>query len=118
MPREDVARSQRERLFGATVACVASQGYEATTVADLLELSGVSRSAFYEHFRDKEDCVLATFDALIARSVRLMSGEMSGNGSWDARATSALDTLLRTIVQQKAAASLCFCDIYAVGERG
>lgn len=118
MPREDVARSQRERLFGATVACVASKGYEATTVADLLELSGVSRSAFYEHFRDKEDCVLATFDALISRSMKLARAEMDRNGSWDARATNALDTLFEAIVEQEAAASLCFCDIYAVGERG
>ena len=37
-PREEVARNQRERLFGAMVACVAEKGYEATTVADLLEL--------------------------------------------------------------------------------
>jgi AcrR family transcriptional regulator len=118
MPREDVARSQRERLFGATVACVASQGYEATTVADLLDLSGVSRSAFYEHFRDKEDCVLATFDALVARTVKLVRAEVEQNGSWDARATYALDMLFDAIVKQKAAASLCFCDIYAVGERG
>jgi AcrR family transcriptional regulator len=118
MAREDVARSQRERLFGATVACVASQGYEATTVADLLELSGVSRSAFYEHFRDKEDCVLATFEELIEGSMSLVRAEMDQDGSWDARATHALDALFDAIVKQEAAASLCFCDIYAVGERG
>ena len=118
MAREDVTRSQRERLFGATVACVASQGYEATTVADLLELSGVSRSAFYEHFRDKEECVLATFEALIERSVSLVRADGDQNGSWDARATLALDKLFNAIVEQEAAASLCFSDIYAVGERG
>jgi AcrR family transcriptional regulator len=118
MPREDVARSQRERLFAATVACVASKGYEATTVADLLELSGVSRSAFYEHFRDKEDCVLATFDALVAMSVGLVRDELGKEGSIAERARNALDVLFETIVRQEAAASLCFCDIYAVGERG
>lgn len=118
MPREDVARSQRERLFAATVACVASKGYEATTVADLLELSGVSRSAFYEHFRDKEDCVLATFEALVSMSVGLVRSELSKEGPIAERARSALDLLFETIVRQEAAASLCFCDIYAVGERG
>jgi AcrR family transcriptional regulator len=118
MPREDVARSQRERLFGATVACIASQGYEATTVADLLELSGVSRSAFYEHFHDKEDCVLAAFDAVVARSAKLVDGEMSRNGSGDTGATNALDAVLKAIAEQEAAASLCFSDIYAAGERG
>jgi AcrR family transcriptional regulator len=118
MPREDVARSQRERLFAATVAAIASKGYEATTVADLLGLSGVSRSAFYEHFRDKEDCVLATFDALVAMSVGLVRTELSEKGPIEERARRALDLLFETIVEQEAAASLCFCDIYAVGERG
>lgn len=119
MPREDVARSQRERLFAATVACVASKGYEATTVADLLELSGVSRSAFYEHFRDKEDCMLATFDALVAMSVGLVRNQLGKKeGPMAERARMSLDLLFETIVRQEAAASLCFCDIYAVGERG
>ena len=65
MPREEADRNQRERLFAATVAMVAEKGYEATTVADLVELSGVSRSAFYRHFEDKQECFLAAAEALI-----------------------------------------------------
>ena len=42
----------------AMVATVADKGYEATTVADLVKLSGVSRSAFYRHFEDKQECFL------------------------------------------------------------
>src|SRR3954452_4128221 len=71
IPREEVMRSQRERLFAASVACVSSKGYEATTVADLLETSGVSRSAFYEHFLDKEECVLTTFETLVEMAERM-----------------------------------------------
>ena len=47
------------------VANVAEKGYEATTVADLVELSGVSRSAFYKHFSDKQACFLAAIEALV-----------------------------------------------------
>ena len=32
------------------VAIVAKKGFESTTVADLIKLSGVSSSAFYKHF--------------------------------------------------------------------
>jgi hypothetical protein len=46
-PPEEAERNQRERLFAAIVATVAEKGYEATTVADLVKLSGVSGSAFY-----------------------------------------------------------------------
>lgn len=118
MPREDVARSQRERLFAATVACVASKSYEATSVADLLELSGVSRSAFYEHFRDKEECTVATFEALVEKSVELIRSRIKADESPEERVDTALEILFRSIVAQEAAASLCFCDIHTVGERG
>lgn len=118
MPREDVARSQRERLFAATVACVASRGYEATTVADLLELSGVSRSAFYEHFHDKEDCTVATFHALVEKSVEMIRRQVDQIESPEERAVRALDLLFNSVVAQEAAASLCFGDIHTVGERG
>jgi AcrR family transcriptional regulator len=118
MPREDVARSQRERLLAATVACIASQGYEATTVASLLELSGVSRSAFYEHFRDKEDCVLATFEALTEMAKATLKEKLSEEASAEERARRSLELLFESIAKQPATARLCFCDIYAVGERG
>ena len=59
-----VTRNQRERMYAATVAAVAENGYEATRVADIVKLSGVSRSAFYKHFDDKLDCFLATLDEL------------------------------------------------------
>ncbi len=118
MPREEVERSQRERLFAATVACVAAKGYEQTTVADLLELSGVSRSAFYEHFRDKEDCLVATFEELATRSLELVEERLSEDGSWEERARAAMEGLLEMMVEQPAAAKLCFSDVYSIGERG
>src|SRR4051794_3558242 len=48
---EDSERSQRERLFGAMVALSAEQGYEATKIGDLVKVAGVSRAAFYDHFK-------------------------------------------------------------------
>src|SRR5690349_14835356 len=74
--REEGARNQLERLYGAMVASVADKGYAATTVGDLLELSGVSRSSFYDLFRDKEDCFLATFDALHDLAMAIVSTEL------------------------------------------
>ena len=55
-PREQVIANQRERLFGALVATVAAKGYEATTVGDLAELSGVSSRTFYDLYPDKRAC--------------------------------------------------------------
>jgi AcrR family transcriptional regulator len=119
LARDEVAKNQRERLFGATVACIAEKGYEETTVADLLELSGVSRSAFYEHFHDKEACFIATFEGVSEQAMELVSQELGKeNGSWEGRARAALDRTFETIVNQPAAARLCFDGVYTAGEPG
>ena len=76
-PREEAERNQRERLFAAMVATVAEKGYEATTVADLVELSGVSRSAFYRHYDDKQACFLAAVEAMVEPALTRIGGDES-----------------------------------------
>jgi AcrR family transcriptional regulator len=56
--------SQRERLLDAIVCETALSGYVATTVATLTARAHVSRTTFYEHFADKEECFLAAHSAL------------------------------------------------------
>jgi AcrR family transcriptional regulator len=58
----EVRRSQRERIVRAMLECVARDGYEATTVPEVVATARVSRNAFYEHFADKADCFLAVCD--------------------------------------------------------
>jgi AcrR family transcriptional regulator len=111
-----VAANQRERLFGAMVAAVAERGYENTRVADLLTISGVSRSTFYRHFDSKQDCFLATIDAVVANGgERVVSSFLEHDGPWQERFEVAFDTLVETIVESPAAAHLYYVDTYAVG---
>jgi AcrR family transcriptional regulator len=117
LPPEEVARNQRERLFAALVALVAEKGYEATRVADLLELSGVSRSAFYEHFADKEECLLAALDEFVAPAIRSLVEEGGGEIPSEERVREAFESLIQMIVDQAPASRLCFVEIYAAGPR-
>jgi AcrR family transcriptional regulator len=55
---------QRERLLGGMAKAVARRGYTDATVAQAIAYAGVSRSTFYEHFADKQECFLATFQQL------------------------------------------------------
>jgi AcrR family transcriptional regulator len=59
-----VLASQRDRIVEAVLDRVAEKGYSATTVADVVGAARVSRNAFYELFRDKEDCFLAACDEM------------------------------------------------------
>jgi AcrR family transcriptional regulator len=59
LPREEVARAQRERLLRAMVGVVAELGYANVRIADLVDRARVSRQSFYAQFADKEQCFLA-----------------------------------------------------------
>jgi AcrR family transcriptional regulator len=115
MPRKAVRANQRERLFGAMVAAVATKGYEATRVEDLVELSGVSRKAFYEHFADKQDCFFSTAQSLVDAGVGLVHHHYRGEGPWEERVRRALEAFVALLAAQPAAARLCFVEIHAAG---
>ncbi len=63
--RKVVEESQRIRLVEAMAKAVASKGYASTSVADVLALAGVSRKSFYEHFANKEECFVYTYDQAV-----------------------------------------------------
>jgi AcrR family transcriptional regulator len=63
---QSVERVHRERLQAAVVELIAKQGYAATTVDDLTSAAGVSTTGFYALYRNKRECVVDTWDALLA----------------------------------------------------
>jgi AcrR family transcriptional regulator len=99
------------------VIVVAEQGYENATVADLLEITGMSRNTFYKHFSNKQECFLATLDAVSERvGRRLLDTYREHEGPWDERLRAELDTAIDMIVRQPAAAKLFLVDAHAAGE--
>jgi AcrR family transcriptional regulator len=114
-PRDVAERNQRERLFAAMVATVARKGYEATRVADLSDLSGVSRSSFYQHFQDKEACFLAMVEALVEPVTERLNGGLEREDAEAIR--EAFEELIGALVEQPVAARVVF-DVYAAGPEG
>jgi AcrR family transcriptional regulator len=116
MPRPEVAKNQRERLFGAVVAVVAEKGYEASTVADVVEISGVSRSAFYEHFANKDECLAAAAEELIEPTLAAL-GEAAAKAGVD-EAEAIFEQFIELVRAQPAAARVCFVELHGAGESG
>lgn len=85
-------------MIDATIQVVGEKGYAEMTVADVIKRAGVSRRAFYENFSNREDCFLATYDAIMAESSEALAnalgvgGEQNGhaNGHNQAAATGSL----------------------------
>ena len=65
---------QRERLFEAAAAVFAETGYADASAESISRAAGMSKATFYEHFANKEECIVALFDyayeVLITRIVR------------------------------------------------
>ncbi|HEU5008426.1 MAG TPA: helix-turn-helix domain-containing protein [Jatrophihabitantaceae bacterium] len=62
----------RERLVVAAVDLFTEQGYDGTTVAQIAERAGVTRSTFFRHFTDKREVLAAgqeTLSGLLAEGI-------------------------------------------------
>lgn len=57
----------RERLISAARNLFHEQGYERTSIEDILEVSRVVRSNFYYHFKGKEHLALAVVESQMQR---------------------------------------------------
>jgi AcrR family transcriptional regulator len=118
---EQVAASQRERLFAAVIDAVAENGYVHTSVAHILRRAGVSRSTFYELFRDKEDCFVAALqarEALLAEVLEETAALVAGQcASPIERVEALLATYLDVVRSFPAEARALLIEVYAAGPR-
>ena len=53
---------QRERLLRAAAREFAERGYAGASSESISRRAGMSKATFYEHFANKEECMLALFD--------------------------------------------------------
>ena len=67
-PRDLDRRTQRTRkaISDAFLGLLFSRRYSAIRTADVIEAAGVGRSTFYEHFRNKDDVLVAVIEPLFA----------------------------------------------------
>lgn len=115
---ELATEDRRERLYAAMVASCELRGYESTSVADLLLLSGVSRATFYEHFENKADCFRATIEVLLKAAVAGIAASYESDLPWEERARLALQGFLELAAAQPAAAKVCLVEYQAAGSAG
>jgi AcrR family transcriptional regulator len=79
-PRQERARRTRERILETAATAFARDGYEGTSLNDLVRDSGVTKGAFYFHFGSKEELALATFrhkqEQMVERTLAAIPGDL------------------------------------------
>jgi AcrR family transcriptional regulator len=97
------------------VEAVARHGFAETTLRELVTLAGVSKSTFYEHFKDKQDCFLATFDDAILEIDRRVNEAFARPGGLRDKLLAGVGTLMDVAAEERAAASLVVVDSLTLG---
>lgn len=110
LTREQVAESQRERLLAAMAQEAAAGGYVGVTVTGLTKAASVSTRDFYEHFEGKEECFLATFDAVRDHLTALVEEAVAAEPDWPQQVISSLRALLDFFAGEPDLARLCLLE--------
>ncbi len=115
LTREEVEDSQRSRMLRAMAEAVAENGYASTPVSEVLKRARVSRETFYEHFANKEECFLASYDAAAALVLAAMGGGATPSGG-AALLDHVLERYLGTLAAEPAVARTFLIEVYAAGD--
>ncbi|MFD3520778.1 TetR/AcrR family transcriptional regulator [Streptomyces sp. NPDC058653] len=100
----------RERLVMAAVDLFTEQGYDATTVAQIAERAGVTKSTFFRYFPDKRELLVAGQETLSRLLTEGIAEAPAGVGPLGAvaagleRASSAMGPMNREIAPRLKAA--------------
>lgn len=62
MTEQTAKKDARSKLLDAAIAVIRAKGYAATTVDGLCEAAGVTKGAFFHHFKSKDDLGVAAAD--------------------------------------------------------
>jgi len=76
---------------------VAEKGYAGTTIADIVANARVSKRTFYEHFADKEECLMALYSDACARIMTVLREAGDPGQPWPERVRALADAYLSTL---------------------
>ncbi|WP_378734034.1 TetR/AcrR family transcriptional regulator [Nocardia brasiliensis] len=117
--RDAVLVSQRGRLIEAMVECVDSRGYPGTTLTDIVARARVSRSTFYEHFANKEECFIEAVhtgvDIVAARIVDELA-QLAPDADVHAKIESIVLTFCETVATEPDFARLVLVESFKVNQ--
>jgi AcrR family transcriptional regulator len=107
--------SRRQLILDAMIRVVGRQGYKQTSVADVIEEAGTTRTTFYKHFEDKHQCFLAAYDQLVEKVMDEVVASCNGEQTWLERVRQGLTTIVEMFALDPELARTAIVEVAAAG---
>jgi AcrR family transcriptional regulator len=105
-------------MIDATIDVVGEKGYADLTVSDVIKRAGVSRRAFYEHFSNREECFLASYDWIMAESSQAVTDAFGHHGGLLENAQGAIEEIFKRALRRPDVMRVLMVEIGAAGPEG
>jgi AcrR family transcriptional regulator len=118
-PLEVRLEVQRERLFEAAARVFARSGYADASAESISREAGMSKATFYEHFANKEECILALFDEEASKITHAMAaaGQEGRYQTYDEHVAAGVRAFLDTLANHRDSAQTLLVEIIGAGPR-
>jgi AcrR family transcriptional regulator len=117
-PLEVRLEVQRERLFEAAARVFARSGYADASAESISREAGMSKATFYEHFANKEECILALFEegARVVLTAMAQATEAAGDDPAE-RMRAGISAFLEQLAAHPNEAQTLLVEIIGAGPR-
>ena len=110
---------QRQRLFEAAAAVFARTGYVDASAEAISREAGMSKATFYEHFANKEECILALFDEAATEVLRSMAdGAQEAGTDPRERLNASVRAFVDILASHPDESQTLLVEIIGAGQRG
>jgi AcrR family transcriptional regulator len=107
----------RDRVMHATAAVIRAKGYRDATVADIVEVAGVSRRSFYNEFPSKADAFIATYEHAFKMGLGACTPAFFISAPWRERVWHSAQAFTGFLAREPLFAYLGVVECYAAGPK-
>lgn len=112
---ETVRESQRSRLLAAVAFEVAERGYAAASVSGIVNRANTSKRTFYEIFRDKQDCFLASYESWSLDWLKAIAEALGADATPEERWNQGVTAMLNRIADRPEQSRAFLIEVSAAG---
>jgi AcrR family transcriptional regulator len=118
-PLEVRLEVQKHRLFGAAATVFSSVGYADASAEAISRQAGMSKATFYEHFANKEECLIALFEYASASLVEeLVAASRGAERAFEERNSAGLRAILEAVEDNPAMAQASLAELRTAALNG